>query len=148
MPFNPLITYVKLTKTITPDTNPVDSGIPTELKNFHLLQVVATDDLDDPAPIFVFQTEVKDPRETDPLKKFWGYFTNVASPADWQDFPDGIPDDDTVTMWRYHEISIICQSLEELNTIYDSILVDVQALVDHHKYLEANPGLSEEDIIN
>ena len=129
-----LLLYARLVKTIVPNT--VDEAIayPSELKA-HLLTIEAFDVDDDELSIFVFQREVFDPYETESSNAANALFSHVCSPNDLQELTIGLPEDETITLFRYHKVEALVRSLAEADYAWEEIKKDVQALITHHKLL-------------
>ena len=123
-----LIVSVSLTKEIT--TSQTSNGFEA-----FLLTIQAFDADDAPASVFVFQREVINEWESDPDVRDKSFFSNVASPNDWQELPVGVPSDEDVVLFLYHKIEVFARSLVEAEYIWSEVQKDVRALVQHHKYM-------------
>lgn len=145
MTFNPLLTTVKLVRTLIPDASPdqlADFGAPNGLSAC-LMRINALDPSTNvPVALFVFQVAVRDPRAVTDIEKYIGHFQNVCSPADWQDLQVGAPDpvDPNLQLFRYDALALVLETTEQAEWAWNEIQADVARLVEHNRLLMSDPS--------
>jgi len=121
-----LISAVRLTKTIDTNVQEFD-GI--------MLTIEAMDADDVSVPVFVFQREVINEAESTPDVRDKAFFSNVASPNDWQELPIGVPEDEDIVLFLYHKIQVFVRTAADAEYIWTEVSKDVRALIEHHKFM-------------
>ena len=106
--------------------------------------VNATESHDMPKEIFVYQR--KPGSGADPSVPYLDEFTNIASPADIEEYPMGAPIDPNAPFFRLATVDLVFRSEELATEAWNGILSDVTGLVEALNYMD-NLSQVEEVII-
>lgn len=93
--------------------------------------------------IFVYKTGMPDLR----TKKITDVFTNVASPADIEETPEGEPDMSSKNpFYRRKSVTLWCRSADWVDVVKENIDHDIKQLVDTYKTLnDENQYINQEE---
>jgi len=106
--------------------------------------VNATESSGIPKEIFVFQR--KPGSGADPAVPYLDEFTNIASPADLEEYPVGAPIDPNAPFFRMATVDLVFRSEELAADAWAGILSDAAGLVEALNYMD-NLSQVEEVII-
>lgn len=135
-PYTKILTQVKLQRYVDKDVQAQHNN-----RSGYFIRVVAEPvNPDDDPNIFLHQVEVVNPGSTDRIFSF----TNVVTPADYNQVPIGppepdSPDPDEVVLFRFNEVRHFVRSWDELEKLWDSLVYEVNTLI---KYFKTSQDLS------